>query len=91
VGRSYDAICNNCRTKFQVNKGSGMIAMPFHCDRCGKEWWWEFGPQGPMGKEPPNPTCDCGGSFTEEAEPRCPRCRSENFGPDLEGTHILYD
>ena len=29
MGRGYDAICKECRTKFQVNEGSGMIAMPF--------------------------------------------------------------
>jgi len=28
-----------------------MIAMPFHCEQCGKEWWWEFGPQGTDGED----------------------------------------
>jgi hypothetical protein len=51
VGYTYGAICNECGTAFEVNEGSGMIAMPFHCNRCGKEWWWEFGPGGPVGKE----------------------------------------
>lgn len=43
MGYSYGAICNECGTTFEVNEGSGMSAMPFHCNRCGKEWWWEFG------------------------------------------------
>jgi hypothetical protein len=35
-GHGYDAICNTCETKFSVSEGSGMIAMPLHCDSCGK-------------------------------------------------------
>ena len=37
MGKSYGAICNACGTTFEVNEGSGMIAMPLHCDRCGSE------------------------------------------------------
>lgn len=37
MGYSYGAICNECGTAFEVNEGSGMIAMPFHCRLCGKE------------------------------------------------------
>ena len=50
MGQGYGALYNECGERFEVNEGSGMIAMPFHCDLCGKEWWWEFGPGGPMGK-----------------------------------------
>ena len=91
MGRGFDAICNQCGTKFQVNEGSGMIAMPLHCDNCGKEWWWNFGPQGPMGKEMPAKACACGGTFTLDAPPRCPNCGSLEFGSDPEGTHVIYD
>ena len=84
-------ICNECRTAFEVNEDSGMIAMPFHCDRCGKEWWWEFGPGGPMGKEPAPPACECGGRFTEDAPPRCPGCGSPDLSRDPTQTEILYD
>lgn len=53
MGYAYDVICKGCGTKYAVNEGSGMIAMPFHCDRCGTEWWWwDFGPGGPAGEEP---------------------------------------
>ncbi len=41
MGYGYDAICKSCETKFPVSERSGMIAMPFHCDGCGKEWWWD--------------------------------------------------
>jgi DNA-directed RNA polymerase subunit RPC12/RpoP len=84
-------ICNECGTKFEVNEGSGMIAMPFHCHRCGKEWWWECGEGEPTGKEPEPPSCECGGTFTGDAPPRCPRCRSKDLRRDPEGSEILYD
>lgn len=71
--------------------GSGMMAMPLHCNQCGKETWWEFGPEGPMDKEMPVKRCDCGGTFTEDAAARCSNCRSADFGPDPEGSHIMYD
>jgi predicted Zn-ribbon and HTH transcriptional regulator len=91
VGHSYGAICNECGTGFEVNEGSGMIAMPFHCNRCGKEWWWEFGPGGPMGKEANPPSCECGGRFTVNSPPRCPNCRSKDLRRDPGGYEILYD
>jgi hypothetical protein len=50
MGYGYDPICQSCGTKFSVSEGSGMVALPFRCDQCGKEWWWEFGPGGPVGK-----------------------------------------
>jgi predicted Zn-ribbon and HTH transcriptional regulator len=91
MGESYDAICKECGTSLAVSDGSGMIAMPFHCDLCGKEWWWEFGPGGPMGKEAAPPRCDCGGRFTVDALARCPECRSTKFDRDPNGMTVMYD
>ncbi len=91
MGYGYDAICQSCGTSFSVSEGSGMVAMPFHCDQCGKEWWWEFGPGGPMGKEAAPSPCECGGAFRADATPRCPNCRSAHFGPDPEGSSVIYD
>ena len=90
MGRSFSAICNSCETRFEVNEGSGMIAMPLRCDRCGSEWWWEFGDSGPLG-EPNPPACPCGGSFTQEAPPRCLECRSTDLRHDPDGFEIIYD
>ena len=60
MGEMYDAICNGCETKFDVSEGSGMFAMPFHCDQCGATWVWVFDPdQG-------------GGTFIEDEEPGSP-------------------
>jgi hypothetical protein len=90
MGVGYQAICNRCDEKFPVHEGSGMIAMPFHCNTCGREWWWEFGSGGPLG-EPEPPGCECGGTFTASAPSRCPRCRSPEFRRDSEAPQILYD
>ena len=91
MGNRYDAICTVCGTKFPVSEGSGMIAMPFHCDRCGKEWWWELGPGGPMGNDADRPRCGCGGEFRTDAPPRCPSCASRELEPDPDGESMIYD
>lgn len=61
-----------------------------YCDRCGKtavlSGWYDRIPEGANLKlhqkitpdvEPFLKPCDCGGSFTHDAGPRCPHCRSE--------------
>jgi predicted Zn-ribbon and HTH transcriptional regulator len=90
VGRGHQAICKQCGTEVEVNEGSGMIAMPFRCEDCGKEWWWDFGPGGPT-RKPDSPPCGCGGRFTEDAPPRCPSCRSTELEPDPNGFEVMYD
>ena len=91
MGRGYDVICSNCETSFTVSEGPGMSAMPFRCDRCGNEWWWNFGPGGPMDKEANPPPCECGGTFTTDAPPRCPECGSLEWERDPAGMEIMYD
>ncbi len=91
VGRGYGAICASCGTKCDVHDGPGMIAMPFRCGQCGKEWWWHFGPELPIGKEPNPPACECGGTFISEAPPRCPACRSTDFVRDPDAEQSIYD
>ena len=91
MGHTYGAICNECGTHFEVNEGSGMLAMPFHCDRCGKEWWWNSGPDGPTDKKTDPPRCSCGGRFSMDAPPRCPKCHSRELARDPDGYEILYD
>ena len=86
----YGVICKACDSRFEVNEGSGMIAMPLHCDRCGKEWWWEFGSWGPS-SEPNAPACQCGGRFTEDSPARCPQCGSTALKRDADGYQILHD
>jgi hypothetical protein len=73
MGYRYDAICRSCETKFSVSEGSGMVAMPFHYDRCGTEWWWEFGPGGPIGEDPQPPPCGCGGKVQGGREGALPQ------------------
>lgn len=35
--------------------------------------------------------CDCGGEFSFDAPPRCPKCRSTEFKPRPGGELIMYD
>lgn len=90
MGEGFGAICRECSAHFRVHDGSGMASMPFRCDGCGKEWWWEFGDGGPVGDANP-PPCECGGRFTEEAPPRCPKCRSKLLARDPAAYGIIYD
>ena len=91
MGHAFTAICNDCSASFTIHDGPGMRAMPFHCDTCGKEWWWDFGPGGPIGEEPTPPPCDCGGKFRSDAPPRCSKCCSTSYTRDPQGETALYD
>ena len=91
MGRGYQAICAQCDTTIEVHEGSGMYAMPFRCEECGLEWWWEFGPGGPTEKEANPPQCECGGRFTSDAPPRCPKCHSTELNRDPSGYEVMYD
>lgn len=90
MGYGYDAICKQCGTRFPVSEGAGMVAVPLHCDTCGREWWWEFGELGPVGQPDP-PGCGCGGRFSLDASARCPQCRSTEFEHDPDGSSMIYD
>lgn len=90
MGSSHGATCNECGTAVRVNEGPSMRAMPLRCDRCGKEWWWEFGSGGPIG-DPDPPAYECGGSFRVDAPARCPACGSVDLGNDPNEPEILYD
>ncbi len=90
-GSYYQAICKRCSTSLKVRNGPGMYSMPLRCKRCGKEWWWEFGLGGPFVNTADPPPCKCGGTFTEAAPARCPRCRSLEWDRDPEGMEIIYD
>ena len=35
--------------------------------------------------------CGCGGRFTLEASPRCPRCGSASYEEDPDGEHVHFD
>ena len=90
MGAGYEATCNKCGAEFQANYGGGMSSLLLHCDRCGKEAWWDrlklIDPEAT-----PDPyDCKCGGSFTLEADPRCPKCRSGDLEIDR-SSEILYD
>jgi hypothetical protein len=93
MGRGYDAICNRCGARFQANEGPDMSFLLYHCTQCGKEQARDFdlGPEGirESGTYPDH--CECGGSYTEDAPPRCPRCHSVHYRKDPDGVEVMYD
>jgi len=91
MGQAYEAICQACGTRVEVNDGPSMSAIPLHCDRCGRERWWEFKDGFPTDEPDQVFRCSCGGEFTSEALPRCPKCRSSDLIRDPNGIQILYD
>jgi predicted nucleic acid-binding Zn ribbon protein len=90
MGHGYEAVCKTCGAKFEVMEGPGMRGMPLHCDRCGKEKWWEF--LQPIDLDSPmTKPCPCGGEFRSDAPPRCSSCRSSDIEHDPDGVSYLYD
>ncbi len=94
MGYGFGAICKDCGTRFPVNEGAGMTAIPFHCEACGTEKWFDHDagiPLVTLASEPDALACQCGGRFSADAPARCPECRSANFDKDPAAEEILYD
>ena len=90
MGTGYEGTCKECSAAFQVNYGGGMTSVLFHCDRCGKEAWWDRLKLIDVDATPDPYKCKCGGTFSLGADPRCPKCRSTDFEIDRV-SEILYD
>lgn len=77
MGSVYSATCNECQSTFTVTLGGGFMYAVFHCDECGQE----KGIILPCRDSPvPDPgSCSCGGRFTVDAPPRCPKCCSADL------------
>ena len=105
MGQSYDAICQDCGHRCKVHDGPAMLALLFHCDRCGAELfmdllqaeqlrsecpdWSQDQPYGPAKAKQRCPAC--GGTFDTEAPPRCPKCRSSKLVRDPNSENICFD
>ncbi len=83
--------------RFTVSIGPGFITQMLHCDRCGKGILVQ-GMIVPRIESNLNQTkdeyavpCECGGSFTRDAPPRCPKCGSTEYDEADDGLIILYD
>ena len=91
MGQSFDARCGSCGSVFTARIGGGFTFDLLHCERCGKELVRERHQAMSDGIDDAleRDRCGCGGSFSAEAPPRCPTCRSERF--EVVGNHICYD
>jgi hypothetical protein len=93
MGSGHQARCLECAESFVVNRGGGFAFHMLRCDQCGQTrsiGFDEFDkPEDDAGVEAAAGSCECGGRFTFDAPPRCPRCRSTHIeeGPPT----ILYD
>jgi len=102
MGQSFDAVCAQCGTFFTARFGGGFMFHLLHCDGCGKEKVIEFKKNAKIqiqnldnGQvEDLAGQCECGGNFTFDAKPRCPKCGSLDYEPgskDGVANIILYD
>jgi Zn finger protein HypA/HybF involved in hydrogenase expression len=92
MSTGYVLTCGRCGEEYPFNEGRGFVFRMLHCDRCGKEKSVLFGDANydeERGKYSRH--CRCGGSFTLDAPPRCPKCGStEHKGMDGNAM-CLYD
>lgn len=90
MGQAFEATCLDCGELFEVNLGGGFFFMLLHCEVCGKpksvNLRKEIDPEAadPWGR------CRCGGEFSHDAPPRCPKCHSTNY-EEIPGTEIITD
>ena len=103
MGQGYKAICSKCGLKFWVNEGGGMLSVLFHCNKCGKEKWVDY--KHTMEYENGHLTdveydkkvlkilgmCKCGGKYTANARPRCPKCKSTKYKMVDPSSMVMYD
>jgi hypothetical protein len=83
-------ICNECGTKFEVNEGSGMIAMPFHCHRCGRNGGGSSAGADRWGRNRSRRHVSAAGR-SPEMHRAMSALSIEGFAADPEGSEILYD
>ncbi len=103
MGFFYGAICEKCGHAFEVHEGGGAAFLVLHCDQCGAQrnvFMTEMGSAFFVGEDPSAPArwiaehvdpCSCGGRFTLDAPPRCPKCSSKNLKRDPENLGGICD
>ena len=89
MGSSYTARCKACGEVFTASSGGGFNFQLLHCDTCGKERARPLTPDLQPAPDYDDSGCGCGGRFTFDASPRCPKCRSAEL-EDL-GNYVDYD
>ena len=87
MGSGWHATCNKCGHGFEVRAGVGMLGTgSLYCDRCGRTHEVDMVAK----PDSAGPLCECGGTFTDDANPQCPECGSteQTRDPSL---RILWD
>lgn len=73
MGQTLTIKCPECGNQFKWKSGPGFIVVEtLHCDRCGKEKVRKMSET----FEPGCLKCSCGGTFTDDAPVRCPKCKN---------------
>lgn len=99
MGQECGAICSKCGAKFRVADGCGESFYMLHCEECGKAKAVNFSELEKVRKKQgrkftPSEVaafCECGGQFSSEAKPRCPKCKSIVFKRDPGSENNMYD
>ena len=92
MGHNCTAVCLECGESFIVEHGHGFHFVGLRCVDCGKRKHIKLeliDSQPGKNAEELASKCRCGGKFTDDAPPRCPKCRSKNVQEDE--PHILFD
>jgi Zn finger protein HypA/HybF involved in hydrogenase expression len=101
MGSRSNATCRKCRHRFTLDEWGGFHFHLLRCNKCGRTKAMDA-----ARREETNPKvsfeqsqkaiekkagkCRCGGKFTFDAKPRCPKCRSTRYEVD-EDSIMMYD
>ena len=86
MGSRHQAKCRDCGHLFEYDESGGFTFAIINCDSCHRMIsvsWADKANQKTHGK------CSCGGTYSNDAKPRCKKCDSMNID-DL-GTILLFD
>ena len=86
MGTVNNGKCKDCGHKFEYSLIGGFSFAIVNCDSCSaaRSISWEEKKE----KEEHGP-CKCGGTFTNAAQPRCPKCQSANIKD--KGVKLYFD
>jgi hypothetical protein len=88
MGQLLKATCKICGFSFKMKDGGGFNFCLVRCDRCGRSKSVEFEERpgnaaeyrsAQIKSEREAGECICGGAFTLDAPPRCPKSRSDQI------------
>lgn len=103
MGSVNTATCNDCGHTFRVSGGGGFLFYELRCEKCGASKQIRHDEvnievsdaKSGMGKHDRSEierlagSCRCGGRFTFDAKPRCPKCKSVDI--EVGEPTLFYD